>query len=75
MPIETAPKDGTEVDVFFPIRSIEDAMLYGDGRMTGWSFEDGKWGSAAGGLSRLFATDDTPSHWMPIPNPPKESQQ
>lgn len=69
--IETAPKDGTAVDVYFPIRSVGDALLYGSGRMTGWSYEDGKWGPADGGLSRLFATDGSPSHWMPIPEPPK----
>lgn len=71
-PIATAPKDGTVVDLYFPINDWEDEMIYGYGRMTEWSYEDGKWGSAAGGLSRLVtATDKQPSHWMPIPNPPK----
>ncbi|QHJ81424.1 MAG: hypothetical protein [Bacteriophage sp.] len=72
-PIETAPKDGTVVDLYFPIKSYGDAILFGDGRMTNWSYEDGEWGSASGGLSRLVtATEKQPSHWMPIPKPPTE---
>jgi len=62
-PIETAPKDGTKFDAWVP-----DA--FGGHRMTDLSF------NARGQLRQngLLTTADLPrwpTHWMPLPNPPK----
>lgn len=79
-PIETAPKDGTEV------------LLHGDGRTTYgqwvapskmprlhyqdgfapeevWDEFDPHWASWDGG----FTDEHPPTHWRPLPPPPKEA--
>ena len=61
LPIETAPKDGTCVDLWCA------EML----RLTNfrWYDEDNSWQNQWG---ELFKSLITPTHWMPIPAPPKE---
>jgi len=54
-PIETAPKDGTEILVFHPERN-EQFVCY---------LKEGYWMFAP---DAALATD--PTHWMPLPNPP-----
>lgn len=54
-PIQTAPKDGTEVLLYYPALR---ATRMGPGAML-------KVGTVRGLPSR------TPTHWMPLPEPPK----
>lgn len=55
-PIETAPKDGSDILVYHPERCEQFVCYY---RECYWMF------SPDGAL----ATD--PTHWMPLPEPPK----
>ena len=65
--METAPKDGTRVLAYWP------AVLGGDnaGWATTW------WATNAGGLSfwespwEYGNKHTAPTHWMPLPEPPK----
>ena len=60
-PIETAPSGHTDCLLYFsPIGHIEDAVIWWD--------EDG------GFRYMLFDAENltqTPTHWMPLPEPPK----
>ena len=63
-PIETAPKDGTPVDLWatwpgnaMPPRRIPDAF---------WNANRGEWSHSAG------YTWLVPTHWMPTPAPPTD---
>jgi hypothetical protein len=67
-PIETAPKDGTHVLAFRAVKLFEPAHHY-------WIV---RWGSCTGklGLKRAWVmlgknTKVAPTHWMPLPEPPK----
>lgn len=66
-PIETAPKDGTKVDLFFPLA----------GRQTDWQWEESKlWGETwlhkhKNGDASTYPNQQ-PTHWQPIPEPPNE---
>ena len=65
-PIETAPKDGTNI------------ILFGEGKVTvgGWvSAEDqgaepGEEYLIAAGWWSIDLADNNPTHWMPLPDPP-----
>lgn len=61
-PIETAPKDGTEVLGFSDMENIG-AGYYFDFIL----FWKGKWRTSSF-LEEVYVT-----HWMPLPEPPKES--
>jgi|GEM_PF-1728610 len=77
-PIETAPKDGTEIILrkadrvsagnwIDPVRiSTEPHATTGEPVQL-VEHEEGFWQSWDGG----FADDDEPTHWMPLPEPPK----
>jgi hypothetical protein len=59
-PIESAPRDGTQV------------LLWAAGwraPTTGWTYEDDPWQDCPfySGLDQRFI----PTHWMPLPEPPK----
>ena len=57
-PIETAPKDGTEILLCAKVtRDIGLCYWREDHVMTGWTW----------GLGKSFGG---PSHWMPLPAPP-----
>lgn len=71
-PIDTAPKDGTRILLFFPQWRCK--MLFGHytdserrehGKVTdrhqGWHVE---------GIFMTLGSDPDPSHWMPLPDPP-----
>jgi len=73
-PIETAPKDGRDIIVYFKtagIRQVSWCDEYGDpsGEYALWRVDDNKHGPYA--LRGYRPGDDT--HWMPLPTPP-ESQ-
>lgn len=66
-PIETAPKDGTEVDLWI-------ASGNGDFRFTGCVFYDHHWRKSGGyeTIAWHFGDDSLePTYWMPIPEPPE----
>ena len=68
MPIETAPKDGTEVQLWGDEDWIPKARwLHVHG---GWYVEywDADWRSYSD--SAVY----NPTHWMPLPAPPQESE-
>mgnify|MGYP003501912451 FL=1 len=75
-PIETAPKDGTDILVYFaPITGrlsgwwkVSWENLYGDRTPAdgSWCVDDNKHGPYP--LRGYCAGDDT--HWMPLPEPP-----
>jgi hypothetical protein len=65
-PIETAPKDGSAVLVYFPDIGVCEVL---------WStqvFEDGFWSVSDNKFEdrplRGWSTE--PTHWMPLPDPP-----
>lgn len=55
-PIETAPKDGSDILVFHP-ESREQFVVF---------WQERRWYFSPNG-----ALKDDPSHWMPLPEPPK----
>lgn len=62
-PIETAPKDGTPILVACPYSSgvaVENVRWIDRPRARGWRFHN--YGPALG---------VQPTHWMPLPEPPK----
>lgn len=62
-PIETAPKDGTEVLLAYPGGLVKS----GKWTLFGGAYED-HW---ADGKRPRFGSD--PTHWMPLPAPPQDS--
>lgn len=62
-PIETAPKDGTEIDLWHEGDRIADAYWKG-GRWWAPNFDYDGCDGVIGG--------PPPTHWMPLPAPPEE---
>lgn len=72
-PIESAPKDGTEIivmHVHIETQIVNNAFWIEDDEYpqdTGW------WSYTLSEVSRTQLNDwQTPTHWMPLPPPPKE---
>lgn len=70
LPIDSAPRDGTKVDLW---------TKYGE-RITDAQWSTGKnawmcWGNAGFGTMDLVKIKDVCTHWMPLPEPPKEPDQ
>lgn len=81
LPIETAPRDGTVIDLWvngerfadckwgFPEHCCGEAGQYCDsewhGQSEGWVVTH---------LNEFLWTDDDPTHWMPLPTPPEDRQ-
>jgi hypothetical protein len=62
-PIETAPKDGTHVVLLVPgCRSVA---------VVGHWFDFGQVVHGVTGFWEASATQIAPTHWMPLPEPPK----
>jgi hypothetical protein len=73
-PIETAPRDGTIIDVWLGNVSKSDADFYcspGTRRSPAWSWRGDRF-RPLGGLPgfEMMTTFVKPTHWMPLPNPP-----
>lgn len=71
-PIETAPRDGTIIDVWLGDCDEPDRQFYCTGdtrRSPGWQWENGKFRPATGGLGLPVFWQ--PTHWMPLPGPPE----
>lgn len=81
-PIETAPKDGTQVLVYAPIgmsiaawsQDTRGPGVSGHVQTPGWigwangdEIDDEGWDTGHG-----FALQLEPTHWMPLPAPPKD---
>ena len=62
--IETAPKDGTFVLIYWPTMSIYQYPLcaFNHGDEYGWEL-----------VSNRDYGEVYPTHWMPLPEPPKET--
>jgi len=81
-PIETAPKDGTPVDLWLVSNETCDIDFYSptasklQGRSTDWVWEKRGPNSAnwypLGGLGYPLGPEVTPTHWMPLPVPPEK---
>ena len=59
-PIETAPRDGTRILLYFP------AMDKGE-RIFAGPFAHGMWQ-----IGVWFARPPNPTHWQPLPPPPED---
>ena len=70
-PIETAPKDGTVVDLWARREQTDKYERLADCHwcgMTDWlGNEYDGWDGLSPGLRRTY---DNPTHWMPLPEPP-----
>lgn len=69
-PIETAPRDGTTILGWFPIRLLEadrrgTVHTRHDVMVIMWRQDCPRWSGPDGGLTR-----EPPTHWMPLPPPP-----
>lgn len=70
-PIETAPKDGSYVLLFFPVRGVMRGRWNNDAYATKprpyWRHD----------LEPLYGTREVrkyqPTHWMPLPPPPSQA--
>lgn len=86
-PIETAPKDGTMIDLWlgdeeFPRREVDCSFREptdGEYWSRGTEFpeehspEEGLYNDEAGWFD-CFGNKLQPTHWMPLPQPPKEDK-
>ena len=73
-PIETAPRDGSTIDVWLGDASESDIDFYccpGTKRSPAWSYKQGRF-RPLGGLPTVVTTFVEPTHWMTLPEPPKE---
>lgn len=67
-PIETAPKDFTRILVCWA--SKHGRMMNSSCSIVYWAAHAEKWVDERGGY---WGGDYSPTHWMPIPPPPKET--
>lgn len=71
-PMETAPKDGTVIDVWLGDAYPEDVAFYclsdKNRRSTNWHWLNGKFRPCCG--ISVLVTFVIPSHWMPLLGPP-----
>lgn len=71
-PIETAPRDGTIIDVWLGEASAQEIHFYctpGTRRSTAWKFSGGRFRPAIGFY--LVPTFVEPTHWKPIGKGPQ----
>lgn len=73
-PIETAPKDGTLIDVWLGDASKDDLLFYcheNSKRSINWYWKNGKFRphTSAKNIAPVFII---PTHWMPSPEPPND---
>jgi|GEM_PF-1769553 len=69
-PIETAPKDGTEIILWFPFKDIAINGLYGEVSEGDWETGYRKWMEWLVADELWFQEDPSqaPTHWMPLPS-------
>ena len=66
-PIETAPKDGTNVLLVNRKGNMATGLWRGRGVMAGW------WLRGGNGPNVFFNDHHGPTHWMPLPAPPQSA--
>ena len=66
-PIETAPKDGTNVLLVNRKGNMATGLWQGRGVMAGW------WLRGGNGPNVFFNDHHGPTHWMPLPAPPQSA--
>lgn len=75
-PIETAPKDGTDVLVMY--MHIETQIVHNAFWLDNENFPEqlsGWWSYDKSEVGRVLLDDwMTPTHWMPLPTPPAKEQ-
>jgi hypothetical protein len=75
-PIETAPKDGTEVILGWDMASVwivRNGWFHDGNDWRGFDLDDVGWWSYRHSVTQeKLEGYDTPTHWMPLPEPPKE---
>jgi hypothetical protein len=65
-PIESAPKDGTKIDLW--VHFAEDDRSYRQADAY-WNADEGTWQLGQYHTGQ-FLYPVTPTHWMPLPDPP-----
>lgn len=71
--IESAPKDGREVDLW--VRP-HDAFANGNpGRVPNAAYKDGAWWRPIGGVRAPVVSCGVPTHWLPLPAPPAVAKE
>lgn len=71
-PIETAPKDGTSILLYYPDSGVIEGMWferYENGNGGQWSVVS----IDQHGCGCCADDSDQPTHWMPLPAPPKDT--
>ena len=66
-PIETAPKDGTNILLVNRIGNVATGLWQGNGEYEGW------WLRGGNRPNTFFNHHYGPSYWMPLPEPPTEA--
>lgn len=74
-PIETAPTDGTPINVWLDENTTDEEMraFYCVGKTffsAGWSFCQGRFRPLGGVTRAVIPCTVTPSHWQPVPKGP-----
>lgn len=77
-PIETAPKDGTEILVYKNVATVDIIHIASWVNQDEWMHEtecgDGWWSYTENSVSqRMLEGYKYPTHWMPLPPLPEES--
>jgi uncharacterized protein DUF551 len=67
-PIETAPRDGTNIMLYYPLKEVNESwegivFCY-------WNKWENNW-VWSGRARRTFSRGFQPTHWMPLPEPPE----
>lgn len=68
LPIDTAPKDGTEVVLFVPTYMENPVAVY---RYEIDTVSGGIWNGIDGWMYADQSGEDAPTHWRPLPAPPE----
>lgn len=66
--IDSAPRDGTPVMLFSPQLSLDDPFNVDGGLV----WVSGGYGKGVLGVWRGDSNKNPPTHWMPLPPPPKD---
>lgn len=70
LPIETAPKDGTEVLILMDLKAIQASFIHGPYKYkSGWTPVS----LPSHGCGCCSSADPPPTHWMPLPPPPVQA--
>ena len=68
--IETAPKDGSYILLYRPVKDHRQRSEVKEGKFHRYGMKD-TWRVMSGGIWDI----DAPTHWMPLPRPPKTEGQ